>query len=78
VRSIQALSQWQDLPAHWQSAGPGNDGFPAVDDVTAGKPSLLFAKLLEPVRRDSQDRDPLENVRYRRSYSADCQRFRRR
>ena len=36
----------------------------------------LIAKLLEPSRRDGQDRDPLENVRDRRSYSAECQRFR--
>ena len=33
--------------------------------------------MLEPSRRDGQDREPLENVRDRRSYSADWQRFRR-
>jgi endonuclease-3 len=48
------------------------------DPVKIEKAVTPLRNWLEPVRRDGQDHDPLEDVRYCRSYSADCQRFRRR
>jgi len=60
VRSVQTLSQWQDLPAHGQSASPGYDGFLAI--------TARFQNALEPLHRNDQDCDRRENMRHRRSY----------